>query len=58
LKEIVRVLRPGGYFVAETLTSQLLSHPFRSSRKRLPWQETPELSVVRGRLLWKTRVRE
>ena len=57
LHEIVRILKPGGYFVAETLSSQLLSHPLRSRRRRLPWAEVPELSVLRQRLLWKTRVR-
>ena len=57
LREIVRVLRPGGLFVAETVTSQLLSHPFRSNGQRLPWREAPELSVLKGRLLWKARTR-
>jgi ubiquinone/menaquinone biosynthesis C-methylase UbiE len=57
LREIVRVLKPGGLFVAETVTSQLLSHPFRSRGQRLPWREAPELSVVKGRLLWKARTR-
>jgi hypothetical protein len=57
LGEIVRVLRPGGLFVCETVTSQLLSHPFRSRGRRLPWKAVPELSVVRDRLLWKTRRR-
>jgi ubiquinone/menaquinone biosynthesis C-methylase UbiE len=57
LREIVRVLRPGGLFVAETVTSQLLSHPFRSRGQRLPWHEAPELTEIRGRLLWKARLR-
>ena len=57
LREIVRVLKPGGLFVAETLTSQLLSHPFRSRGQRLPWSAAPELSVHKGRLLWKARTR-
>ena len=57
LREIVRVLRPGGFFVAETVTSQLLSHPFRSRGQRLPWSEAPELTVHKGRLLWKARMR-
>lgn len=57
LREIVRVLRPGGLFVAETVTSQLLSHPFRSRGQRLPWREAPELTVIKGRLLWKVRTR-
>jgi ubiquinone/menaquinone biosynthesis C-methylase UbiE len=57
LKEIVRVLSPGGLFVAETVTSQLLSHPMRSRGQRLPWKEAPELTKYRGRLLWKARKR-
>jgi ubiquinone/menaquinone biosynthesis C-methylase UbiE len=57
LREIVRVLKPGGLFVAETVTSQLLSHPFRSRGHRLPWSEAPELSFHKGRLLWKARKR-
>ena len=57
LSEIVRVLRPGGLFVCETVTSQLLSHPFRSRGRRLPWEAAPELRVVRDRFLWKARMR-
>jgi ubiquinone/menaquinone biosynthesis C-methylase UbiE len=57
LREIVRVLRPGGFFVAETLASQVLSHPLRTRGHRLPWQEAPELSVLKTRLLRKTKVR-
>ena len=37
LREIARVLRPGGRFVHETRISQLLAHPIRAGRRRLPW---------------------
>jgi ubiquinone/menaquinone biosynthesis C-methylase UbiE len=57
LREIVRVLRPGGLFVSETVSSQLLSHPFRTRGRRLPWAAAPELRVERQALLWKSRRR-
>lgn len=55
LREIVRVLAPGGLFVSETVSSQLLSHPWRTRGRRLPWRTVPELGVVREGLLWKAR---
>ena len=55
LREIVRVLRPGGRFISETVTSQLLSHPFRTRGRRLPWAAVPELRVERQAVLWKSR---
>jgi ubiquinone/menaquinone biosynthesis C-methylase UbiE len=58
LREIVRVLGPGGLFVYETPASQLLSHPVRTRGKRLPWRAAPELRVVRRALLWKARRKE
>jgi ubiquinone/menaquinone biosynthesis C-methylase UbiE len=57
LREIVRVLRPGGIFISETVTSQLLSHPMRTRGRRLPWDTAPELVTIRDRVLWKARVR-
>jgi SAM-dependent methyltransferase len=57
LREIVRVLAPGGLFVSETVSSQLLSHPWRTRGRRLPWSAAPELSVVRQGVLWKARRR-
>ena len=57
LREIVRVLAPGGLFVSETVSSQLLSHPWRTRGRRLPWATAPELRVVREALLWKARQR-
>jgi SAM-dependent methyltransferase len=55
LREIVRVLRPGGRFVSETVASQFLSHPFRTRGRRLPWAAVPELRLERQAVLWKSR---
>lgn len=57
LREIVRVLAPGGLFVCETVSSQLLSHPFRTRGRRLPWSLVPELRTERDAVLWKSRRR-
>jgi ubiquinone/menaquinone biosynthesis C-methylase UbiE len=57
LRQIVRVLAPGGLFVSETVSSQILSHPWRTRGRRLPWSSAPELRVVRRGLLWKARRR-
>lgn len=57
LREIVRVLRSGGLFACETVSSQLLSHPIRSRGRRLPWRAVPELRTVRDAILWKARRR-
>ena len=55
MREVVRVLSTGGLFVSETLSSQLLSHPFRSRRRPLPWESLPELELHRQGVLWKAR---
>jgi ubiquinone/menaquinone biosynthesis C-methylase UbiE len=55
LREIVRVLAPGGLFACETLASQLLAHPLRSRRRPLPWRAVPELRPWRHALLWTAR---
>jgi ubiquinone/menaquinone biosynthesis C-methylase UbiE len=57
LREIVRVLRPGGLLVCETVSSQILSHPIRTRGRRLPWAVVPELQVVREGVLWKARMK-
>jgi len=57
LREIVRVLEPDGLFVCETVTSQLLSHPFRTRGRRLPWHTVAELRTERDAILWKVRRR-
>jgi ubiquinone/menaquinone biosynthesis C-methylase UbiE len=38
LREITRVLRPGGLFVHETCVAQHLAHPVRSFGRSLPWR--------------------
>lgn len=55
LREIARVLKPGGLFIAETVSSQLLSHPIRTAGRRLPWRVAPTLRLARQALLWKAR---
>lgn len=57
LREIARVLTPGGIFATETKLSQLLAHPGRSIRRRLPWTATAELTPLRGAVLWQSRRR-
>jgi len=56
LAEVQRVLADGGQFVYETRISQLMSHPVRSFRRRLPWPATSSLKPSRRRLLWSSRV--
>jgi ubiquinone/menaquinone biosynthesis C-methylase UbiE len=58
LREIARVLAPGGLFAHETRASQLLAHPVRSFGRRLPWQAAPELRPFKHALLWASRARE
>jgi ubiquinone/menaquinone biosynthesis C-methylase UbiE len=55
LREIARVIAPGGVFVTETKLSQLLSHPVRGRGRRLPWAEAPTLLPLRHALLWESR---
>jgi ubiquinone/menaquinone biosynthesis C-methylase UbiE len=55
LREIARVLRPGGEFVHETPVSQLLAHPVRSFGRTLPWRDVPALRRRRTAILWSTR---
>jgi ubiquinone/menaquinone biosynthesis C-methylase UbiE len=57
LREIARVLAPGGIFATETKLSQLLAHPVRSKQRRLPWAATTELVPLRRALLWQSRRR-
>jgi SAM-dependent methyltransferase len=52
LREIVRVLAPGGLFATETPLSQLLSHPVRSFGRRLPWRAVAALKPGRHAGLW------
>jgi SAM-dependent methyltransferase len=57
LREVARVLAPGGLFVHETEISQLLAHPIRSFGRALPWAAAPELAPERSALLWGSRRR-
>lgn len=55
LREIARVLRPGGLFVHETRVAQCLAHPLRSFGRRLPWWSVPSLVPERRGMLWVAR---
>ena len=55
LREIVRVLSPGGLFIHETPLAQLLAHPTRTSGHSLPWDSTPGLIPYRNAGLWASR---
>jgi ubiquinone/menaquinone biosynthesis C-methylase UbiE len=57
LREIARVLRPGGRFCHETPLSQLISHPIRWGFRLLPWSAVPELEPARRAGLWSVRLR-
>ena len=55
LREIARVLRPGGIFVHETRVAQRLAHPVRSLGRSLPWSELPSLVADRAAVLWSVK---
>ena len=55
MREIARVLAPGGLFVHETPVAQHLAHPIRSFGRSLPWRRVPSLTRDRSALLWSAR---
>jgi SAM-dependent methyltransferase len=55
MREIERVLAPGGLFVHETRVAQHLAHPIRSFGRSLPWRGVPSLTRDRSALLWSAR---
>jgi SAM-dependent methyltransferase len=55
LREVARVLRPGGMFIHETPIAQHLAHPVRSFGRSLPWDSASMLVTVRRALLWTMR---
>jgi SAM-dependent methyltransferase len=55
LREVSRVLRPGGLFVHETRVAQRLAHPLRSFGRTLPWWAVPSLVPDRSATLWAVR---
>jgi len=57
LGEIARVLASGGTFVYETKASQFLSHPVRSSGRRLPAPAAYDLRHRRWAMLWASRTK-
>jgi SAM-dependent methyltransferase len=57
MREIARVLQPGGWFVHETPVSQMLAHPVRSCGRLLPWSQVPALRFFRTAILWSARMK-
>jgi SAM-dependent methyltransferase len=55
LREISRVLQPGGRFIHETPIAQHLAHPVRSFGRRLPWSMQRTLVAERRAMLWSMR---
>lgn len=55
MREITRVIAPGGLFVHETPVAQHLAHPIRSFGRSLPWQSVPSMTRDRSALLWSAR---
>jgi SAM-dependent methyltransferase len=55
IREVARVLRPGGLFIHETPVAQRLAHPVRSFGRRLPWKAAPELRPCQRAVLWSMR---
>ncbi|MEX2430397.1 MAG: class I SAM-dependent methyltransferase, partial [Dehalococcoidia bacterium] len=52
LREIHRVLAPGGIFATETPLAQALAHPIRTQGKALPWHAVPDMTLRHDAVLW------
>lgn len=57
LKEISRILAPGGIFAHETRLGQMLAHPLRAFGKQLPWKFTPDLAPHHFSGLWASKIK-
>lgn len=57
LREVDRVLAPGGLFLYESPLSQALAHPIRTKGRRLPWDVAPDLIPLRRAGFWSSRVK-
>lgn len=55
IREVTRILSPGGIFVFKTKLSQLLSNPIRLFAKSLPWKSQSELRPDRWSFMWAAR---
>jgi ubiquinone/menaquinone biosynthesis C-methylase UbiE len=55
LREIARVLAPGGRFIHESPLAQLIAHPIRTGGRPLPWTESSALEKDRSAVLWASR---
>ena len=56
IREVARVLAPGGIFVHETRINQFFSHPVRSRGRRLPDETLRLFRHRRSALLWTSRL--
>lgn len=55
LREVARVLAPGGQFIHESPLAQLIAHPWRTAGRSLPWGGTGLLEDHRRAVLWASR---
>lgn len=53
LREVARVLAPGGQFIHESPLAQLIAHPWRTAGRALPWDDS--LEEHRRAVLWGSR---
>jgi ubiquinone/menaquinone biosynthesis C-methylase UbiE len=57
LRELCRILAPGGIFATETKLNQLFSHPVRSQGRLIPWPAAKSLVPRNHAGLWQSRRR-